>query len=176
MLNKMVKIIKGLVIGFKYCLSSIKDQDINMVYGYELIQLEKQGYIIKHNTKRSIQNGGNICSITLFRQGNNYIPVIIKDGLFDMLSKESQEFIIQHELGHFNLHLHLLTNEKLIGTIIRNENVEFEADAYAVCKVGKEQAIRAIEEILQIVNTMNFGKETNGMKEFKLRIEKINNL
>ena len=83
--------------------------------------------------------------------GNYYIVI---DNLFSLLNKNTQEFLLCHELGHYRRgHL-----EGVFGTIVDINN-EFEADEYAAGLIGYQEAIDALKEfyskILSIQNKSN---------------------
>lgn len=83
--------------------------------------------------------------------GNYYIVI---DNLFSLLDKDSQEFLLCHELGHYRRgHL-----EDVFGTVVDLNN-EFEADEYAAELIGYQKAIDALKDfyskILSIQNKSN---------------------
>ena len=149
--------------------------DDNRMY-FSINEINEDGYIMRTNTMRLIQGRANICACQLIQfEENKYVPCLIKDSLFDELSITTQEFIIQHELGHFNLHQDILLNPNF-GTK-RYDNIEFEADEYAMNKVGKEIAINALKELLDLTLRLNmgFGKNRSAYKEIQRRIENLKN-
>ena len=76
---------------------------------------------------------------------------IIVDDNFMELSQPTKEFIIQHEIGHL-VNSHVYTMKKFIKRNMSSKvsDDEREADEYSCLKVGKENTISALKEILRI--------------------------
>lgn len=171
MLN-IINNIKDSICLYTRYFKGIKDDD-NRMY-FTVSEINESGYIMRTNTIRLIQGKANICACQIIQfDDNRYVPCLIKDGLFDELMITTQEFIIQHELGHFNLHQEILLNPNA-GTK-RHDIIEFEADEYAMNVVGKEIAISALEEIAQLTLRLNmgFGKNRSAYKEIQRRIQNL---
>lgn len=97
----------------------------------------------------------------------NYMIVV--DDIFMDCSSTTKDFIIEHEVGHILLHMNNQINfiEKMRRFFVELINInlyEFEADNYALKKVGKDSTLQAFEEILLIRKS----------KLMKLRFQKIN--
>ena len=169
MLNKIVKGIKLNVRYFK----SILNDDNRLFYYIE--DINEDGYIIRQNTNFIIKLKASFCCCQILSFGDRKVPFITIDGLFNEVSTESQAFFINHELGHFNLHQDLLSGKEV--KLVRNDTMEFEADEFAMKIVGKEIAIKALEEMKEIIKTMNFGiyKHMDSFKEIDRRIENLMN-
>lgn len=149
--------------------------DDNRMY-FTVGEINESGYIMRFNTIKLIQGKANICACQIIQfEKNKYVPCLFIDNLFDELSIPTQEFIIQHELGHFNLHQDILLNPNF-GTK-RYDNIEFEADEYAMNIIGKENAVNALEEILDLTLRLNmgFGKNRSAYKEMQRRIQNLKN-
>lgn len=171
MLNIVNNIIDGLKLNVEYYKSIVND-DHRLYYMEDEIQ--RGQFIMRSNTSLLLKNKASICMCILVKfNDSTYIPCLYTDGLFNTLTKETQEFIIQHELGHFNLHLDMLLNSK---GLVRNDEIEFQADEYAMNIVGKEIAIKALEELIEAGLRLNFGlgKHRSAIKEFKRRIDNLN--
>ena len=96
------------------------------------------------------------------------VPVIVTDEYFEMLSENGKTFIRCHELGHHAKHLDKI---KSLGSLYtRNIEDEYEADAFAMEFMGKDNTLNALKEMRSIT----FIKSTN--KEISQRIEKIKSL
>lgn len=80
------------------------------------------------------------------------VPCVIVDDEFYKLSKGTQEFIIQHELGHF----HNGDNESTNGRMLI---VEKNADKYALDQVGQVTAINALIEMKKALKFIGNTKE-----------------
>lgn len=170
MLNIINNIIKGFELNYKYFKSILSD-DNNIYFSSDEITAE--GYIIKQNTLKLINTKASICLCQIYKTyDDEYIPCLFVDELYNQLSKESQQFVIYHELGHFNLHKDIFLNAK---GLVRNDKIEFEADEYAMNKVGKENAIKALRELQEIGLQLNFGlgKSRSYYKEIERRIENL---
>ena len=110
MLNIVNNIIDGLKLNVEYYKSIVND-DHRLYYMEDEIQ--RGQFIMRSNTSLLLKNKASICMCMLVKfNDSTYIPCLYTDGLFNTLTKETQEFIIQHELGHFNLHLDILLNSK----------------------------------------------------------------
>lgn len=95
------------------------------------------------------KNLGVICMLTVDKTGK--IGVIVKDQFFDELPKFAQDFMIQHEIGHFkNGHmleeernkLHIANFMRLFGMASK---VEFAADEYAAKQIGRNKSVSALK-------------------------------
>ena len=106
--------------------------------------------------------------------------IILTDNLFEKLSENGKRFVLYHELGHIkNGDLSKVMTEKQaenirrkrIKKILRNQvlDLELNADAFAVKKMGKELAIKGLNEMYNIT-LKTFDRQD---KEILLRIEAI---
>ena len=105
--------------------------------------------------------------------GNYYIAI---DNLFSLLNKNTQEFLLCHELGHYKRgHL-----EGVFGTIVDINN-EYEADEYAAELIGYQEAIDALKDFYsKIVSIQNKSNKLNTLLNisankvvFKARIKNL---
>lgn len=97
---------------------------------------------------------------------NKDIPMIVIDGEFEELTESTQQFVLLHEMGHINYHLDKAEIEKT-----RDINDEFEADEYAVKIIGKENSIKALEELKEMMD----GFDERCINELDMRIQFILN-
>lgn len=97
---------------------------------------------------------------------NKDIPMIVIDGEFEELTESTQQFVLLHEIGHINYHLDKAEIEKT-----RDINDEFEADEYAVKIIGKENSIKALEELKEMMD----GFDERCINELDMRIQFILN-
>lgn len=134
-------------------------------------EINAEGYILRKNTMGLAASNISIAGIQLIQFGINYVPCVLVDDLYYKMSKETQDFIIQHELGHFTYH-----QNQLLGGYERNDRMEQEADEYAAQIVGYEVTIKALEEIKDILDLMSFGKKNLSITEIDKRIEYIKSL
>lgn len=170
----MKKLFKNLVNGFKINVDYYKSiaNDDNRTY-FCASEITEGGYILRNNTTKVVKANGSICLCTIVEFGEgSFIPCLYTDPLFYKLSVQTQEFVIQHELGHFNLHLDKLLSNKPIK---RDINMEFQADEFARDKVGKADAIKALVELRDIGIQMKFGfgKHSLYVKEMNQRIQNL---
>lgn len=170
----MKKLFKNIVNGFKmnvdYYKSVIDDDQRTYFCANEITE---GGYILRNNTTKVVKANGSICLCTIVEFGEGkFIPCLYTDPLFYKLSIATQEFVIQHEMGHFNLHLDKLLSNKPIK---RNIVMEFQADEFARDKVGTEEAINALVELRDIGIQMKFGfgKNSSYVKEIEQRIQNL---
>lgn len=174
MLNKIMNTINTMKLRMRYVVDLYKFQ-IPLTYITELDEINEKGYIIKKSTCTLAKSRAQFCLMQIQTFDNqNYFPCLFTDELYYELSKETQEFIIQHELGHFNLQKDILLNNSITQGILRYDELEFEADEYAMNMVGKEQAIKALEELKQLALKVNYGKINKhnkfGIEELDRRI------
>lgn len=168
MLKMMSNIVKGFKIYVNYIMNVAKYDEPLFI---TIIDKTEEGYAIKQNSKHLIQNKFYIASCTEATFMNGYtMPAIITDGYFRMLSEETQRFIIHHELGHYNLQPEIFKAQTA-----RNDKHEFEADEYSMSIVGKEAAIKALQEIKELLIGINFGLKPANVVEFDRRIENLMN-
>ena len=168
MLNNVKRIVKGIKLNCKY-ISGIKDDNNSLFIKPEEIQ--PGGYVLRQNTGLLVRQKINIAGCTTVRIGFRTIPFIITDSIFNTMSEETQEFIINHELGHFHCHRYELDNG-----FTRNDEMEFEADEYSANIVGVEVAIEALKELKETLDILGFGKFKECTNEFDRRIENLNKL
>lgn len=178
----MLKIVKNIVDGIKLNVEyfkSIKDDNDDIFFRQS--EITEGGYIIRHNTTKLLQNNASACLCTIIDFGEGkYIPCLYTDGMFKMLSKETQEFIIQHEMGHFNYHLNLLIGDEPIK---RNIDLEHQADEYAMEQIGYSKAINGLIEIKEMGIKMQYGfgkfspftREINKRIKHLMEVNKANN-
>ena len=174
MLNKLRSRIESMKIRMRYTIDLYKFQ-IPLVYINEIDEINNKGYIMKKSTCLLARRRAQFCLMQIQTfDGQNYFPCLYTDELYYELSKETQEFIIQHELGHFNLQKDILLNNVNIEGILRYDELEFEADEYAMNVVGREQAIKALEELKYLALKVNYGKINKhnrfGIEELDRRI------
>lgn len=134
-------------------------------------EINSEGYIIRKNTMGLAYSGISIAGMQLIQFGVNRIPCVLVDDLFYKMSKETQDFIIQHELGHFTYH----QNQLLYG-YERNDKMEHEADEYAAQIVGYNTTIKALEEIKDMLDLISFGKNKLAIQEIDNRIDYIKSI
>ncbi len=116
-------------------------------------EVNTEGYILRKNDKFVSQNKSIFAVMTLsdFIQPDGEVvtyPLIVTDNLYDELSENTKRFIILHELGHFKFQLDKLRDS---NNYKRNIEYECQADMYAVPELGKENVIKALNEIKNIV-------------------------
>lgn len=98
--------------------------------------------------------------------------VITVDSNFDVLSTNAKRFVLYHEVGHLKdpRGFEKLQEDALIrglgeNTISKSEKV---ADDYAVLRIGKKNSIKALKEILSLIENSFINTE-----ELIARIERI---
>ena len=168
MLNKFRRTIKGI----KLIVQLIKDMknDNNDIFIYAE-EINDGGYVQRHNNRLLMTNGICVAGCTLTRIGFRTIPCIYTDVLFDKMTKDAQDFIIYHELGHYECHKDLILNG-----FERNDKMENEADYYAAQIVGFDNAVKALEELKEMIDLVGLGLNKEGVEEIDRRIEYIKNI
>ena len=165
MLNKIKRFVKGIKLN-TMLIKGIKNDNLNPEFLNT--EINSEGYIQRQNTRILINSHVCVAGVSLIQFGFNYVPCIYTDALFDQLSKEAQDFIIQHEMGHFTYHI-----DHLIHGFERNDEMEQQADLYAAQIVGYENAIKGLEELKNILDLVSFGKNKYGITEIEKRIAYI---
>lgn len=161
---KQVKEIKELL------KDGVQDDTRNYFYSSEIT---KEKYILRKNSKILKESHIAIAGLSITEFDDEYVPCVYYDNTFKTLSEEAQNFVIQHELGHFYRHQDILVNAT---KAVRDVKLEFEADEYAMCKVGQENSIKALNEIKELLDKISFGRNKVGLKELDRRIEYIKSL
>lgn len=141
---RMKKIIKKEAMEYQGIITSVE----MFVPGYDMEQVEENLFIVKKPCGPFVhKNLGAVMMLALDATGKN--GIIIKDQFFDQLPRFVQEFMINHEIGHFKNGHHLRGNKNKIPNIIRTFGVtnvlEIKADAYAAMKIGRNKCIAALE-------------------------------
>lgn len=161
-------IVKGLSLNVKLLKGMKYDNDKLFITHDEI---NKEGYVHRHNTKVLACNGTAIAGVVVVRVGiNSVVPCIYTDELFKQMSLETQKFIIQHELGHFKYH-----KDILLGNVQpeRCDAMEFEADEYAMEQTGVEIAVKALIELKGILKLVGFGMNKKAVREIDRRIKHL---
>ena len=147
------------------------EKDVNKKVYFGTDEFEGKEYIINKNARHLYATNSVFACVELMFTGFNsnlemeYKPLITTDHLFNKLSGLSQEFVLQHELGHVKLG-HFKQENK--GRELRKE---LEADGYAAYQVGKVPAIIALQEMLSIIPDTANNKGCR--EEIELRIKSI---
>lgn len=75
-------------------------------------------------------------------------PYFMYNWKFDGLSQKTKDFLFYHELGHYKLGH---TDNLAFGeTMVRDIQVEFQADYYASLKVGRWTTIKSLAELMKV--------------------------
>ena len=103
----------------------------------------------------TIVNSRSLCFV------NNFLDITVNEDFLD-LDYDTQRFILYHELGHIH-HEHMFRsdfNHKMyrlkrklfqpFGLVVKEE---IQADFFAVKKMGKTEAIKAITETMKLFNS-----------------------
>lgn len=102
--------------------------------------------VVDHEFVRA--HGYQLAVVATYENGKHDIFV---DNVFMDLSPETQQFIIEHEIGHI-MHRHKTELKQRQWDMFwgKVHQHEIEADQYAAHMVGKEAAIRALKELYKI--------------------------
>lgn len=167
-------------LGFvKTTIRNAKNNPANLIVSTDALNgTSEYGYPIIHNNEILISNGGIIIGVIPFQTidlfGNvngDTKNVIVVDDLFYKLTKEAQDFIIYHEIGHI-VYDHknpcksaFEYNTKRAFTK-QFAKMEIEADNYAASIVGYTAGYNTLSQMLNILKLRN-------NKEDKLRIKNM---
>lgn len=109
-----------------------------------------------------VENNGYKFS-AIFKKHDNSGFIIAVDHYFLKMSKIAQKFILYHEIGHMvNGHLNKrYDSEKRINDVLNNSisAIELEADIYSCSKIGINNFIYSINEIINFLNEDDIGKK-----------------
>lgn len=157
-----------------------KNNPANLIVSMDVLNgTSEYGYPIIHNSELLIGTGGIIAAvipfqtINLFGMGNSEIKkAIVVDDLFYKLSKEAQDFIIYHEIGHI---MHEDVNpcktafEYNIKRMFTKQfaKMEMAADNYAASIVGHDVGYRALTESFSLVKVINNKEDRIRIKNMK---------
>ncbi|WP_304576636.1 ImmA/IrrE family metallo-endopeptidase [Romboutsia ilealis] len=165
----MIKFIKRIIDTIKLELSFVKAESApDTLPDATVDMINEEGYIVvhDHNTVRRERNVISRIMQAQFKGLEDPTPVIVVDNDFYKLSKETQKFVIEHELAHFTLHAY--ENEcpdidSLAEDELRKDR-EADVETYHVFKHNETKVLKALREMKRIINT----KEYNNY--FDLRI------
>lgn len=170
MFKKIKRNLKGIKI-LKEIHKNLHTDNNNPIFSKE--EITNRGFIIRKNTMMLSMAGIGIAGLQIVNFSDiGEVPCIIYDDRFMLLNEESRNFVIYHELGHFQLQRDIL----LEGLVGRKIEFEYEADKYAADVVGKDIALQALKDIKELIYVSSFGKEKKGIDELNRRIEYIMSL
>lgn len=168
------KILKTAKIAYNYSKEISTDKfAYNPSKIYFKSQVNECGYILERNSYAVASKNISFAMLQIVQFPDESAPVITTDYLFELLSDDSKEFIINHEIGHYIYHEEILLDGVDITTE-RNVNMEMEADSYAAEIVGNEVAIEALSELISIFKSLCAPEE--GIVELENRIKYIKSL
>lgn len=151
---------------------TMRDESLNLVEYTELEDFAGVSVVKSEQTLGMVEAMTAAVANDIF--GN---PIIFVDNFFEMLSPETQEFILWHEVGHTKdeqrVPDRLVVNKlKRIALSLKGEVTREEAfaDDYAVSMVGVERAVFALNEYLAFMSAYSF---SGCDKEMQLRIDRI---
>lgn len=112
---------------------------------YEMKMFGKYPFIFKFNSEDE-----GIASLLMYRVAwLFYIPFIETNNAFYTFELDEQEFILSHELGHYIFKHHNWYHNVLYLTDEELNQLEKEADLYALLKTNKEVALRTMNKMLE---------------------------
>jgi len=151
-----------------YEVDCINDEIINN------LEVNELGFMAIKSTEMLTNYGFSMIAFTPVKKDNEIRPLIIVDFDFEDLTKEAQEFLIYHELGHFYKQYDKTVAALNNGVALdRDLNDEFEADEYSMSIVGKENAIKGLCDAIELIEETSFGTNEKGIEEIKIRIENL---
>ena len=112
---------------------------------YEMKMFGKYPFIFKFNSEDE-----GIASLLMYRVAwLFYIPFIETNNAFYTFEPDEQAFILSHELGHYIFKHHKWYHSVLYLTDEELNQLEKEADLYALLKTNKEVALRTMNKMLE---------------------------
>lgn len=169
---RICRLLKGMKLNWMVFKSIIKDsKNINNGFSYDMVN--EDGVIVDYAPATLAKFKLAVAGMQIVQFGiMNLKPRFVYDDLYLQLSEETQEFIKQHEMGHWTLHQNII----LSGGVDRQIEMEFEADEFAATMVGIDVAIKGLRELMDILGVVSFDKKNYSTDEIKNRIEKLENL
>ena len=81
-------------------------------------------------------------------------PYFMYNWKFDGLTQQTKDFLFYHELGHYKLGH---TDDLAFGeTMVRDIQVEFDADYYASLKIGRWAVIKSLAELMKVAEPIAY--------------------
>ena len=144
-------------------LENMEENNNNCFYKDEVNEL---GFILRKSTRLLQENEIRLSAVTTvdfatFTGMKTYL-VILVDEDFTRLNRLEQEFLLQHELGHWEYHKDS-DNERKITE-------EYEADEYSASKIGYDKAIKALESLKVTLTELDLPSD---LEEVDLRIANL---
>lgn len=148
----------------------MKNNSINMfesmmLFDYELMDLEIQEPVYRKTKRNSIHKYGVIfgCMLSVDLTNNTQAWVLVTDDLYEDLSTNTQDFIVQHEIGHL-VNKDTMDVSSIIKVFINRflkkeyREMEYNADLYAAKMIGYENAKAALKELFNNKNSKALSK------------------
>lgn len=156
-------------------LNKIIDRLYNMEEDNSPVRVEEineLGFAVRRSSDSLAAYGIALAGLGIVDVDGLYVPVIMVDYDFiEELDRNTQMFLLYHEMGHYNLQKDYILN----GYTEREIRLEYEADEYAAKMMGVENAIKALEAAKRAIDEISFGTNTLGMEEIDIRIENLVN-
>ena len=136
---------------------------------YEVKKVFNKPFIIKHCHEKGI------ASLIMYRVfWFFYIPFIEINDAFYTFEKDEQEFIIRHELGHYKYKHHKIHNIIQVLTSKESNELEKQADLYALLCTNKEVALRTLNKVEDYLILAEVEKEyIDLLRDRIVHIEKV---
>lgn len=118
---------------------------------------------VVHDPEVMLAFGGKFAAVMITVTGQRFICI---DDYFLALSTPTQQAVLEHEMGHVILqhqqNAFVRQWETWRGRVYQHEK---EADAYAVMRVGKQEMIDALTELLRFGKNKEIERRINIIKE-----------
>ena len=151
-----------------YILDKLENMEENNNMYFYKDEVNELGFILRKSTKLLQENEIRLSATTTVNfatfTGMKEYLVILVDEDFSKLSRNEQEFLLWHELGHNKYHKD--SNDE------RNIKEEYEADEYSAENIGYEKAIQALIDIEASLIRLQLPSD---LEEVELRIENLRN-
>lgn len=154
-------------------LNNILNNVENMVeLNHELTvsDINEMGFIFTKYSDLIMSCGFMLSAMTIAKFDEILAPVVIIDYNFEDVSRNAQEFLVYHELGHYYKQKETIMQQ---NGVYRDINDEYEADEYAAEQIGYENAINALNELIVVMDELSGGLNIAGIEEVR---DRINNL
>lgn len=118
--------------------------DVDYKNRYQMKVFEKHPFIFKFNSEEK-----GIASLTMYRVAwLFYIPFIETNNAFYTFESDEQVFILAHELGHYKYKHYKWHYNDIYLTDEELNELEKQADLFAMLKTNKEVALRTMNKML----------------------------
>lgn len=112
-----------------------------------------ESFILERNSHRMKDIHASFAIVQVIDNGSDKFATIMTDWAYELLSPISQQCLLLHELGHlYNYEKHF----KYASQGSRPDEMETEADMYAVSIMGLERVLKAIDDQITFIAKVRY--------------------